>query len=803
MDGNVLSSVSIDATSMETALDYARRGFNPTPLVPGSKATRLPDWNNTTIAEADVPTVFRADDGIGLVLGESSGGLVVVDVDSPEAVALADRFLPDTGMVDGRPGKPASHRFYRCNPLPAYASFKSAAMGGKAIVELLGKGRQVVVPPTTIEGNRRAWVSGGDPLQIDPDALTRRVVLLAVACELAAVWPTSGGRHDAALPAAGGLLRAGVDDSDVEAILGAVWPSAEDGEVARIVADTAEKLGQEGVPVAGWPKLAELTGNKSAIDRIRHWLGADEGDERPSVCVTQGNLDRMSNRAWQALASANEERPVLFRRSNKPVRVERIDGGDTVIIRDLDRDRLRHHAAGAIRWYQMKEGRPNPVKPPVEVIADMLAHPDIPLPVLERVVTVPVFAPDGTLQTAAGYHPAARVYHEPPADLTIPHIPSHPSNAEVEGARALLLDDLLADFPFADDAGKAHALALALLPLVRDLIDGPTPMHLFEAAKAGTGKGLLVRVLTMLTTGTGAAETPLSNREEELQKKLLAVLLEGRPFVLFDNVNERIDSASLAAALTSTVYTDRVLGISGTAHLPVRCGWIATGNNVDMTTEVARRTIRTRLVAEEEYPHLRKDFKYPSLVRHVAQHRGRYLGALLTLAQAWIAAGQPQGRATLGSFESWAAVMGGILDVAGVPGFLSNAAEFYAASDNEGTAWRAFVEAWWERFGPERVTGKDLVALAAEAGFPFNATTTDKQAIELGKLLGKQIDGVYAGFAIRKRPAPRGSRSAYGLEARNGQEWTPPAPAVESGVLTLNGRADPSILLQGTGRVEG
>jgi putative DNA primase/helicase len=39
---------------------------------------------------------------------------------------------------------------------------------------------------------------------------------------------------------------------------------------------------------------------------------------------------------------------------------------------------------------------------------------------------------------------------------------------------------------------------------------------------------------------------------------------------------------------------------------------------------------------------------------------------------------------TLGSFESWAGVLGGILHVAGIPGFLDNAAEFYKRSDAEG-----------------------------------------------------------------------------------------------------------------------
>jgi len=45
-----------------------------------------------------------------------------------------------------------------------------------------------------------------------------------------------------------------------------------------------------------------------------------------------------------------------------------------------------------------------------------------------------------------------------------------------EAALALILDELLVDFPFVSKADMAHALALMLLGFVRDLIDGPTPL---------------------------------------------------------------------------------------------------------------------------------------------------------------------------------------------------------------------------------------------------------------------------------------------------------------------------------------
>src|SRR5579872_508200 len=56
----------------------------------------------------------NSDKNIGVVLGDASKGLVDIDIDDIEALALADVFLPETGMEFGRKSKPRSHKIYRC-----------------------------------------------------------------------------------------------------------------------------------------------------------------------------------------------------------------------------------------------------------------------------------------------------------------------------------------------------------------------------------------------------------------------------------------------------------------------------------------------------------------------------------------------------------------------------------------------------------------------------------------------------------------------------------------------------------------
>ena len=69
----------------------------------------------------------------------------------------------------------------------------------------------------------------------------------------------------------------------------------------------------------------------------------------------------------------------------------------------------------------------------------------------------------------------------------------------------------------------------------------------------------------------------------------------------------------------------------------------------------------------------------------------------------------------LGSFEEWTRVIGGIVAGAGISGFLANLDAFYEAAVTEVARLRAFVERWWETYGSEPVSARDLVELVFEA----------------------------------------------------------------------------------------
>src|SRR5262249_50767740 len=127
--------------------------------------------------------------------------------------------------------------------------------------------------------------------------------------------------------------------------------------------------------------------------------GRGDPARRPAIDAGDKDLERGAAKAWAALELANDP-PRLFRFGRVPVRVEGGGDGEDPIAQPLDEHRLRHHLARAAIWYTMTEdGQVRPAAPRLDVVRDMLASPDCPLPPLLAIVQTPTFAPDGTLQT--------------------------------------------------------------------------------------------------------------------------------------------------------------------------------------------------------------------------------------------------------------------------------------------------------------------------------------------------------------------------------------------------------------------
>ena len=469
---------------------------------------------------------------------------------------------------------------------------------------------------------------------------------------------------------------------------------------------------------------------------------ADLGRARP-VNVTGVSLPEKTGPTWANTVLSNDP-PTLFLHSGQMVRLKNV----AQPIESLDRSSLTHEVSRRVEFLRQAKDGPVSVNPPTGVIDSMLSTIDAPLPTLTRVAHAPTYTKAGALLAEPGYDPTSGIYlMDSPLLKTVRPSPN-PTGQQVEAAVRFLLVDYLGDFPFESDADRATALTLMLHDIVRDLIDGPTPLHLIDKPTIGTGATLLSKALIYPALGADLAVDSIGRNEEEVRKKITSHLLAGGGPINFDNINERVDSAALAAVLTSTTYRDRVLGSSTMAHLQNLGPWIGTGNNPTLSEEIVRRVVRCRLVSDSERPWERpiNSFRHPDLIGWARENRADLVTALLTLVNNWLRLGRPAAPIPpMGSYESWSTVMGGILHAADIPGFLATRDQQFEDLAQGTEGWSEFLNEWWHEHQAHWRLAKQLKAVADRTDLCaiYEGLDPRNQSVRLGKEISKSKDRVF------------------------------------------------------------
>jgi len=265
--------------TLRAAFKYLERGWSPIPVPRGQKNPNFPGWLEVRLTREELHNRFSHGENIGILLGEPSCWLVDIDLDCMEAVTLAGLFLPDTGAIFGRPGRPKSHRLYVAEGAKT-RKFETKADG--MIVEIRSTGGQTIFPPSTHQGTGEpiGWDRENEPSPVTPAELETAVSRLAAASLLARHWPAKGSRQEAALALAGGLIRGNWDEPEVEYYLNAVCLAAKDEEPrmrAKAAVTTARKAEK---PTTGFKTLAGLVGYE-VVNQVRNWLGIKTPIEEP------------------------------------------------------------------------------------------------------------------------------------------------------------------------------------------------------------------------------------------------------------------------------------------------------------------------------------------------------------------------------------------------------------------------------------------------------------------------------------------------------------------------------------------
>lgn len=519
--------------------------------------------------------------------------------------------------------------------------------------------------------------------------------------------------------------------------------------------------------------------------------------ELPTIVHNKRQYTDVDAEALAALVAANDPPAVFVGNGCGLVDLVRGGRGDPLAARELDGAAMRTVLGRVALWQKVRKTEKGDEVfeddfPPQALLSSFAVRGEWPgVPYLRAIVTYPVFTPNWEFLAASGYHSESELFLDL-GSLEVRAPALVPTEADVAAARELIVGDMLGDFPFAADNGasRANAVGMFVLPMIRHAIDGPTPINVIDAPSEGTGKSLLAEVVTVATVGEEPEAMSPDIPEEEWNKTLLAVLNAGDPIVYLDNANRKLDSASLASAVTARSKRGRILGLTQMGRARVNVCWILTANNFLCSRELGRRVCWSRLDAGVENPADRRTFRHPKLLAWVRANRPRLLHAIAVLVQNWIAKGKPPGTRSLGKFEAWADAVGGILAAAGIDGFLGNLDAFRRNCADQVSEMPEFVRAWWALHNSMPVISGDLYNAARDTlETVLTAETEDGRKKQLGRHLVKVRDRVFGEFRIRRCTKADGSedkdyagRPRYRLEKVNGttaDEVRPPMPVPE------------------------
>jgi hypothetical protein len=293
------------------------------------------------------------------------------------------------------------------------------------------------------------------------------------------------------------------------------------------------------------------------------------------------------------------------------------------------------------------------------------------LPPLAGISTAPLLAADGRICSVVGYDPESRLWC---CKVPMLRLPEHP---QLQDATAALhqLRQAFRTFPFADAARRYHsaigievvdldcspgrdesafliglmtAICRASLWLAPGLLVGAP-----QVSGAGSGKGLLVRAICAIAFGVQPRAFTAGHDRQELDKRIVAELVEAAPALFLDNVNGAVlRSETLASVLTERPARVRVLGATRMVALNSTAFIGVTGNGLGVSEDLARRFVLCGLDAKCEDPETRP-FR-AGFLEDIEQRRAELLGAALTIWRFGRQhASELQRGRPLGSFETW------------------------------------------------------------------------------------------------------------------------------------------------------
>ena len=204
-----------------------------------------------------------------------------------------------------------------------------------------------------------------------------------------------------------------------------------------------------------------------------------------------------------------------------------------------------------------------------------------------------------------------------------------------EKAYEYLVHEVFAEFPFKDKLSEAVMVSAVLALMQRPVLaQDPAGMPGFgiTAPVQSSGKTTLVNTAANIIYQRSLSASTFSEDDEELTKHILAVFDENHSCILFDNLKQgsEVKSDVLAKAMSSEIFSGRLLGVNKTLTLQSAVIWFFTGNNITFTGDFSTRIFPIELNPRMENPEERI-FKRENVIEWVLEKRLYIISALFSL----------------------------------------------------------------------------------------------------------------------------------------------------------------------------
>ena len=271
------------------------------------------------------------------------------------------------------------------------------------------------------------------------------------------------------------------------------------------------------------------------------------------------------------------------------------------------------------------------------------------LPPVNSLVNCPILAEvDGRLEVLGkGYHSVCGGVLVAQGDT--------PPLVCIDVAVKDLKEKVLGEFDFQSGGDYSRAIASLMTPALRlgRLLKGNIPVDVAEADKSQSGKTYRHKLICAVYNETTSVIADRKGGVGSADASFAQALINGRPFIQFDNWRGKLDSQMQEAFLTAEgSFPARVPHRSEVTVDSRRFQLMLTSNGVETTRDLANRSSIIRIRKREDFSY--QTYPEGDLLDHVKANQQHYLGCVFAVARVWHEQGCQRTRSTDHDFREWA-----------------------------------------------------------------------------------------------------------------------------------------------------